>query len=34
MFWACMQAPPQVRPLGRALVAGAVKAGLRGKKAF
>jgi FADH2 O2-dependent halogenase len=34
MLWANTQAPPQLRPLGRALVTGAVKAGLRGKKAF
>jgi FADH2 O2-dependent halogenase len=34
MLWACTQAPPQVRPLGRALVAGAIRAGLHGKKAF
>ena len=34
MFWACTQAPADVRPLGRALVAGVAKAGLHGKKAF
>ncbi|HEX8007436.1 MAG TPA: hypothetical protein VF482_13535, partial [Trebonia sp.] len=34
MLWATTQSPPEVRPLGRALVGGVVKAGLRGKKAF
>jgi hypothetical protein len=34
MLWACTQAPPQVRSLGRALVAGVFRAGLHGKKAF
>jgi len=34
MFWASTQSPDEVRPLGRALVSGVVKAGLRGKKAF
>ena len=34
MLWASTRSPAEVRPLGRALVSGVIKAGLRGKKAF
>lgn len=33
MWWANTQAPPEMRELGRAMLAGVAKSGLRGKKA-
>ncbi|MBC6456925.1 NAD(P)/FAD-dependent oxidoreductase [Actinomadura sp. HBU206391] len=34
MYWATRHAPPEMRELGRAMLTGVVKAGLRGKKAL
>jgi len=33
MWWANTQAPPEMKELGRAMLTGMVKSGLRGKKA-
>ncbi|MDH6132649.1 FADH2 O2-dependent halogenase [Kitasatospora sp. MAA4] len=33
MYWANVQAPPEMRPIGRALLSGIVKSGAKGKKA-